>query len=422
MKESIYHIEPSVTREPFISEANTERLGWTPTNVVYSDGKADFNGTDSRIVTDIKSNEIFRKDFSIRCKFSVRSLTANGRIADKSTGSAAADGFFFTIVSTDSRVAMRVNGGGNICFSAENSIIAGNQYDAVLVVNANNTASIYLNGVLSGDANQAINALTEITTLNNLEIGMRAGTDSQFDGVMDVYEIYDRALTPSEISAMAKNDTYRDYRDNLICDVDAFGGVLRDNTGLGVTPTLATTVKRGSYWSTQFPTSSRVTSSLTSNADFQDGFTFCFWTLSKTLTNGRLCDKSDGGTLDAGFGVITGDTGIFRFTIDAAAPRDSAAGSYKANVWQFVSITVTSAGACTWYLGDLKTPPALSGTANQTTKTVSNITTSTALVLGNRTALDRQLNGFISMARGYKGVRTLEEITRVYHATKGKVA
>jgi hypothetical protein len=125
---------------------------------------------------------------------------STGRIMDKTTNTAGATGFNFRLDSSN-RLACVISGTSNV-FSDTNAIVYGGAWQHVLVtVSADAKANFYINGALSGTANQTTGALSGITTTNALRIGNRSGaTDRTFDGGIDDVRIYNRVLTTSEIA------------------------------------------------------------------------------------------------------------------------------------------------------------------------------------------------------------------------------
>ena len=103
------------------------------------------------------------------------------------------------------------------------------------------------------------------------------------------------------------------------------------------------------------------------------------------------------------------------FSSDGATTNAySATGSLTLNQWQFGVITRTDAGVTNFFIGSLVTPPALSGTANQSSGTpvagISNV------VIGNRSAGDRAFCGMINDVLVYNRVLSLGEITAIWEA------
>src|SRR3989344_6090121 len=91
------------------------------------------------------------------------------------------------------------NGANNIADSAAGSIQLSTWYHVVATRNSSGVANIYINGVLSGAANQ--NSGTPGAGTTNVQIGGRTSDDARnFDGLIDEVRVYNRVLTGTEIS------------------------------------------------------------------------------------------------------------------------------------------------------------------------------------------------------------------------------
>lgn len=84
--------------------------------------------------------------------------------------------------------------------SAAASIGTGAWYHVVLTRDAAGVANIYINGALSGDADQ--DSGTPTVGEGNLFIGNDSGGDNTFDGPIDDVRIYDAELTAAQVSLL----------------------------------------------------------------------------------------------------------------------------------------------------------------------------------------------------------------------------
>ena len=219
--------------------------------------------------------------------------------------------------------------------------------------------------------------------------------------------------------------------ENILLDYDSTNGYITDRTGKNtLTPTDVSIKKTGNFYSAEFngSTSTIVTDS-TDPTIWQNGFTLVAWVNLKTLgggSYGRILDKSDSTTAGNGFLMsIEGGTKNAYLQInagDVSATR-SAVNSVELNKWIFLSLTVNAASQINYYIGDLNNAPIQSGNVNMNlSKTISGITTTNPLTIGNRsTVLDRGFGGKIKMAKAYSGVLSLEDLTQIWSSTRGKV-
>jgi hypothetical protein len=126
-------------------------------------------------------------------------------IIDKSTGTSGNGGFKFyytTGGSTNRRIAFQLNAGtAKTC--ATNTILYGTWYHVLVTISSGQLANFYVNGTLSGTANQdLVQTISTITTTNAMRIGNRATeTDRTFDGSIRSVKMWNRVLTSAEITA-----------------------------------------------------------------------------------------------------------------------------------------------------------------------------------------------------------------------------
>ena len=124
-----------------------------------------------------------------------------GRILDKSSGSTGGNGFYFAMHSTNNNPILRINVGTTKSAAASSTPV--NVWSHVIVtVSAAQLCNFYVNGVLSGSANQdLVQTVSTITTTANIRIGNRSGaTDRTFDGGICQVQMWERVLTAAEIA------------------------------------------------------------------------------------------------------------------------------------------------------------------------------------------------------------------------------
>ena len=105
--------------------------------------------------------------------------------------------FFFTLYSVDNRVLL-TSDGTTIKYSANDSIQSGNYYFIMVTRESDGTANIYINGELSGPADQ--NTGTPEAGAYNLLCGAGGVSANRFfDGTQGNYCIFNSILTPTQI-------------------------------------------------------------------------------------------------------------------------------------------------------------------------------------------------------------------------------
>ena len=184
-----------------------------------------FDGVDDYVEVAHNANQLganLSNGFTISAWINPRSTGQNagsdaGKILSKCTAAGAANGFEFglrdggTYLRVDINLSAKVSG---------NFINFGTWYHVLFTIDNGNLGNFYVNGVLSGTANQDFGAgsISAITTTNAPRIGNRATTtDRTFDGSIKDVKMWNRVLTTDEIA--------QDYAgsptatENLILDV-----------------------------------------------------------------------------------------------------------------------------------------------------------------------------------------------------------
>ena len=170
-KESKTHIERPkrvIFRETFADEQSVRRNGGTPTNVTFSKGVGEFNGTNSKV----QINRPFKGTVSIRVVFASVTPLAGKYIVDFRTN----DGAGYIYFSSD--VVVQHSGGTRYVDGIPASAVS------------NNTKEIIITGILIDNNSGYIGCL-------------RDGSSNFITADIDFVEIYNYALTQSEIANMA---------------------------------------------------------------------------------------------------------------------------------------------------------------------------------------------------------------------------
>jgi hypothetical protein len=216
--------------------------------------------------------------------------------------------------------------------------------------------------------------------------------------------------------------------DDLIIYADFSLGDFRDRTGLNtLSPSNVELVKSGNSYSALFNgTNSTLITNSTDPEIWQNGFTLVAWVNNYGWggnTVGRIFDKATGAAANDGFYFCLYSLNERLYTtINNGGGKSSSNNSINLNKWQFVVLTINANSKINFYIGDLDNDSIISGSEDQESGSISGITTTNPLTIGNRsTALDRTFDGQISMAQAYSKVLTLEKITRIYKSTKWMV-
>ena len=165
-----------------------------------------FNGVDDYVEIPHNANQLganLSNGFTISAWINSKSLGegGTGRIVDKSTSSTGGSGFGLSLVTIE-KLRLRINGSTEI-YSNASSIILGTWQHILVQIKSNSATSFYINGNLSGSADQAVNKpISDITTTNPIRIGQRSfDTGSTFDGSIRDVKMWNRVLTTAEITA-----------------------------------------------------------------------------------------------------------------------------------------------------------------------------------------------------------------------------
>ena len=383
-----------VFRETFNSEQAVRNNGGVPTDVTISKGIGSFNGTSSYI----KYNKALNGVYSVRIKAKNLNPSSSCTYIDFRNSSGTGTGYIT---------------GGNLILGIS-------------------SGTAYVNGVTSATVNTTSSDIV-ITgmTINCFEIFLntRYSLANWLDSDVDLVEIYEGTLTASEVKNLYDNDWHKELiSSNLLLDYDSTNGYITDRTGKNtLTPTNVTIKKTGSYYSAEFNgVDSTLITDSTDPTIWQDGFTVVAWIKPRgwgELNYGRILDVSNSAAGGDGFNFCINNlnSSLFCNINDAGAIR-SGINSINIGSLQFVVLTVSSGSYINFYKGDIDVAPTLSGLANRTSGLITSITTTNPVTIGNRsTATDSTFDGNIPMLKVYKGVLSLEDLTKIWSSTKGKV-
>lgn len=374
-KQSLYELYPSLVRKDVMNtEYDTRFMGGTPTAITYANGRATFNGTTSNIT--YRSVNGVR---SVRLKLTLSTTTQS----------------VLTLSATHS-------------ISVTSGAISATGFSS---------PTIYVNGAVSSTITTAESEIvvTTATAINANTITLGKVSTSYLTGSVNDFGLYTRALSLSEVSNMALGVHHKDLELTPLINFDSRAGQIVDKRGNTITNT-ATTIKRaGSIWSADFNGS-------TSKLDFgtidnlTGDITICGWVKARGyggFGSGRIIDNSK-------LIVYSSDTKKIGFASNGVGTIVfSANNSLLLNKWYFFFITRTSSGVVNIYIGDYKTPPTLSGTANQASGAPSS---GTNINIGNRLASDVPFKGNISKLRLYKSLLIEIQAVQIWQSTCNQYA
>ena len=353
-----------------------------PTDVTFSQGKATYNGS-STIIT---NNNYITGMQTIRIKFN--------------SGSSPNSGYFWDSRSLGGTTFIRTNG-NIISFAGFSTVYLNN------VITTTNSA------ILDNTDYEFVGVLTSTENISGQTFGIQSKDSFLFDGNLDFFEVYNRALTANE----AKNLYEDKYHKGIpiktsaatqILNIDSSLGGLADRWGNVITNTAVTTVRDGDIYAqlydgadSKLDTGSDLTGTkdvtlaawvkVYSYGEGSNGMIFNNGKLylSAFLTGNRFINTSDGAVT---FGVAADDSIIL-------------------NVWQLICITRTSSGATNFYVDGV-----LSGSANQDSGTPAAGTTN--IIIGNNNGQTETFDGLINAVRIYDGLLSAQEISQIYTSEK----
>lgn len=163
--------------------------GFVPDHKGNAGRAYDFDGVDTKI--DTGTNMVGTGTNSVSAW-----IKAIGYGEDGTNGVIFDNGKFRLSISVAQKVFITSNS-INFSGSAVNSIQLNTWYYIVGTREADGTANLYIDGVLSGNANQ--DSGTPEAGITNLIIGNNDAQDDTFDGIIADARIYNKVLTPTEI-------------------------------------------------------------------------------------------------------------------------------------------------------------------------------------------------------------------------------
>lgn len=384
-----------------IVEYSKDRIGsYDDYNIVYNkDGTATFNGTNAYLK--LKALLNLGTKYSIEIRFKLDSIPSNPAIlVAKSAGSEV------IYIGANNTIYHITSGASSyIAWTRDTN------WHTLIISRNGNSGAIYLDGV-SLTINVAFNS-TGILSIGS--IGAQPIPTTYFPGQIDYINIWNRALSASEVANISSNKTFRalPYTSSTLFHINCDRGIIQDRTNK-ITP-VATNVLIKPYGKTKMMEFNGTSGNVNLGSNSLSGnLTIMGW------LNLYSYGESNVGTIlsNGQTHVEVNSSGALRITRDNSTYAASANGIVsKFHNLVFFAITSTNTGVSNIYISDIKSSPALSGTANQSAGTpVAGSTT----YLGNKSSDAATTKGLSNDIRLDESILTLAEITQFYSATRNK--
>jgi len=238
MKESLYSQWQPIFRETFNSEQDTRRNGGVPSNVVFSNWVASFNGTSSKINYWNRNNFFWgTNDSPLTFKARIKTTQADFQILCKDTSTIVWDYWLYTDATWHPSLILRDWTKYLAVVTTTATVLDWNWHTIVATYNWSKTSAwirLYIDWVL-------VTSTTDLSSLpytwmkntwSSLYIWKRELFSQRFTKwEIDVVEQYNYAWTASQVANDYNNSTYKDIRNWLVLDIDSRQGVIEDKMG-----------------------------------------------------------------------------------------------------------------------------------------------------------------------------------------------
>jgi len=196
--------QKEIFRETFNSPFESRRKGMDATSVVYLNGIGTFDGADSKIETN--SNFIGTGDLTFVIQFKLNSWGES-------------DGYFLT----NDKFILFLNSSGTLIKATSDAstevdsgvIALDTEYELVVTRTTTGVVNFYINGFLSGTADQASGVPSEVSTVP-VVIGNNAGQSRTFDGEMKIVKVLSGIWSAKDAELHYENALYTDNKIGLI--------------------------------------------------------------------------------------------------------------------------------------------------------------------------------------------------------------
>ena|GEM_PF-646076 len=359
------------------------------------------DGTDDRV--DVPSNTpmTFSSNgaFTIATWIKPDNLSSAWRRGISGSENYLNSGYRFGMVNGGAPTFWTTQSGGTLGLTSS-QILNINAWNQVVVTYNNQTAYIYLNGKLTGTATGTFVSGANATQIGGFDYG-----SEKFSGVMDEYRMYNRALSPAEVSQLYNFApgpvAYYDFEQKS-------GTVATDVSGNGNNATITgATWTQGKYGNgLNFDGTNdylRANSGTILNGAAE--YTFEFWLKADTQPGSfRRIMEGAGGSNPRLFFTADATTGLYGRIGGSADGWVTYPGTNNlTGNWKHIAITVDSTGSQKTYLnGTLVYTNSLTGHTSLTL---------TDLYIGTSSSLSYFLKGTLDDMRIYNYTRTPGQIT-----------
>jgi hypothetical protein len=375
-KQSLYAQYPNlVFREVFNDEQSTRQNGGVPTAVTYQNGSGVFNGSSSRIIY----SKSLSGTYSVRIRFNSFTPIANAILFDFRNSNGSGTGVISQSPTPTTAFAT--------------------------------TGTIYVDGTETNN----ISSLTKEIIVSGITIKcydiffFSRWTGSVYSqGSIDYIEIYNRALSASEIYNMYLGVHHKDLTLTPLIDFNSTAGQIKSSVGNVWTASNATTKRAGSIFSSSFNGTTSYLS--TPNVNLSGNITVIGWFKMDSFGQNSLGNILNDSKLIV---RVNSTNSVLQLSRDGSTYASSAPSALQAGKVYLFAATSTNAGVTNLYLAEYKSPVTISGTANQSAGTPAN--GSTILIGNNSTSSPtRTFKGIIPKVQVFGSILTINQITQAW--------
>ena len=384
MKESKYHIENNrvIFRETFNSLQETISNGASVTNVTFSKGVGEFNGTNSGISYERLSET---GTISVRLVFTIGATIPNGMLIDFR---GAAGGIGYIQVNTSALIST----GGAVKY-------LNGELGSALVINTTYEAVVVASGI-------------SFHPLGDMSVGVNYFGVGEYLGSIDLIEIYNYALTAEEVANLYSGKRFHDINAHReVLNLSAQTGSIAERLGATLTNTATTVVKDSEVNTMSFNgTTSKVDCGVPDT--LVGDKTFVFW--MKPYGLGESDGESDSGCIfhNGKLYLRMGSSGRL-YLVNDVTFRYSPNNICPLWEWSFIVITRDEVVPSIWYRNG-----AAAGAGSGTD--AAPVAGTTNLIVGNNTGGTLAYDGLINDLRIYDGLLSAAEVSQLFSNERAK--
>jgi hypothetical protein len=389
----------------------------TATNVTYSTGQfgqaAVFNGSTSFIDTNIDSS--IGNSYSISLWFNSNS---NASTWKQLTGLDNDTYNYTAFISRQANGTLNFIGsddGSNVTATGT-TVTSINQWYHVVAVKDGTTTKLYLDG--QEEATGSANATT--SWLGSLILGKYFGTTNQsFNGKIDQVRIFNRGITPEEVSILYNETNASDINPlsdgsgvalyTLDYDASDAGG-LYDGTPTDVEFGVGGQINYGARFngSSAYISSSNI-------LDTSSAFSYSLWVKPNTIaTYDYLIGHQQAGSPYAGVGLLGNASNTFALALAGGSPQIMTP-SLTLGAWTHLVLTHDGSGNYTCYTNDNGSPITYSGATSNNSSNPFRLGFSSVSGWG-------YYDGDIDQVRIFSKALSSSEVSKLYGNGAGEIA